>query len=312
MYIGIVDDDLRKKLPLFPNLELMKLSSWHKKNKDIVETFSNYLQYERYSKIYFGKNTIDNDFPELFLSKARKKISYVGKAFFGEKYISLGDDIESCLPDRSVYDSIVKTPGRFDFKTNLNKNLIRLQTTNNLIVENTNKSFLIYDKEAYKYELLDEIISMGKTQFVEEQTFTDMAAAVKLAENKNVFSNTIVLLDKKLTKEELQDIGQMNLKVPIYNLIIPHNFSSVDLKTGLGIVNSYLSEIKQMFKVTKGKGRLLNTFSGVPKEIIRLINGDISERIFLENTKKIHQYLNQYPNFIAEIRQIGGLRDGKL
>ena len=46
MYIGLVDDDLREDYR-YPNLEIMKLSSYYKKNKDIVELVKDYRQYER-------------------------------------------------------------------------------------------------------------------------------------------------------------------------------------------------------------------------------------------------------------------------
>ena len=306
MYIGIIDDDFRFKAPYFPNLELMKLAAYCKQNRHIVEYFQDYRNYERYSKIYVGKNGHLNDFPDLFLSRAREKVSYVGKAFYGDNYIPMSEEIESCLPDRTIYDMALKKLTRtHPFKININKNFVRLQTAKEIIVENPNKSMLVYDRNAYAYDLFEELEYYKMVCYVEPQIYTDLSAAIAFASKSNTAADTKIILDASVSVNDYLIIGESQPKVSIYLKIIPEKFAKVNDATAAGIVNSYISEIIRMKKLTKGKGKVYNIFtSSNAKYLISMVNDESSHYVDVVN-----KYFSPYPTLLSTIKQIW--REGK-
>lgn len=306
MYIGIIDDDFRFKTPHYPNLELMKLSAYCKSNKHIVEYFQDYRNYERYSEIYIGKNKNLDDFPDLFLSLARRKTNYVGKAFYGDNYIPMSEEIESCLPDRTIYDMALKKLSKnHPFRVNINKNFVRLQTATEIIIENPNKSILVYDKNAYTYDLFEELEYYKTICFVEPQIYTDLSAAIVFASKQNTATDTTILLDSSVSVSDYLTIGEAKPRAPIYLKIIPDKYAKVGDATAAGIINSYLSEIERMKKLTKGKGKVYNVFTNSKaKYLLNVVNRDGKYQ-----ESEVSKHFSQYPALLSTIKQIW--REGK-
>lgn len=108
----MIDCDKKNIKNPFPNLALMKLSAWHKKQGDTVEwyepLFSGHCDIVYVSKVFsFSKE------PEYCIDADLIKrggtgycISLIdGKEIFDKsKNINLSDDIESIYPDYSIYD----------------------------------------------------------------------------------------------------------------------------------------------------------------------------------------------------------------
>ena len=99
MKIGLIDVDGHN----FPNLALMKLSSWHKKQGDSVEWCNLFKHYDR---VYQSKVFDDTYTPDLeYIPNADEIIK--GGTGYGLNN-KLPDDIEHCYPDYSLYPELTK------------------------------------------------------------------------------------------------------------------------------------------------------------------------------------------------------------
>ncbi len=99
MKIGLIDVDGHN----YPNLALMKLSTWHKAQGDEVEWWWGFSEYER---VYMSKvfdETYTPDIPEPLNAKEIVK----GGTGYGLD-IKLPDEIEHIYPDYSLYPELTK------------------------------------------------------------------------------------------------------------------------------------------------------------------------------------------------------------
>ena len=99
MTIGLIDVDGHN----YPNLALMKLSAWHKKNGDTVEWWWGMGDYDR---VYMSKvfdNTYSLDIPEPINAKEVIK----GGTGYGLQN-KLPDEVEHIYPDYSIYPELTK------------------------------------------------------------------------------------------------------------------------------------------------------------------------------------------------------------
>lgn len=109
MKIGIIDVDSHN----FPNLALMKIAAYHKKQNDDVEWW--YSDFVHYDKVYMSKIFSDDyteDIPEPLNADEVIKggtgycisLNNFGReVFYKAKHINLPHEIESCFPDYSIY-----------------------------------------------------------------------------------------------------------------------------------------------------------------------------------------------------------------
>ncbi len=129
---------MKYKQPVF-NLELMKLATYYKQKKDIVK-LAPVLDPYKYTKFIYRKDWDDGDYPkEIFLDN----VTYGGRAF-GEKYKSLGINIESVTPDTYLYQSFINEfhgAQLNHFKMMQNSAHIRLSLDGKTIWKDYNKSF---------------------------------------------------------------------------------------------------------------------------------------------------------------------------
>ena len=123
MLIGLIDVDAWGKKPKFPNLALMRLSSYHKARGDTVEWYRGPLEVPMYDIVYMSKVFSDAytpDVPEPLNAELVIKggtgycISLVdGREVFDEsKNVSLAPEIEKMFPDYSIYP-------QFDFAVSM-------------------------------------------------------------------------------------------------------------------------------------------------------------------------------------------------
>lgn len=105
--IGLFDVDMHKYIHVPFNLELMKLSVYYKKKREIV-ALAPELDFDRYSKFILRKDFNDGDFPNLL---GATNVEYGGHAFTGELYKPLPEEIEKLKPDVFIYERMRKNFG---------------------------------------------------------------------------------------------------------------------------------------------------------------------------------------------------------
>lgn len=100
MSVGLFDGDITKyhRVPL--NLEIMKLSTYYKKQREIV-AMPKVLSPDKYTKFFYRKDYYDGEFPKEIYSNDR--VSYGGHGFTLDRYVPLAPEIERCRPDREIY-----------------------------------------------------------------------------------------------------------------------------------------------------------------------------------------------------------------
>lgn len=302
MYIGLIDDDLQLK-HTYPNLEIMKLASFHKKNKDIVELMCDYRQYERYSKIILRKNNMETTMPNLLLSKARNKCEYGGYAFTNGIYVPMDKDIEKSLPDVTIYDKIKEKKERFP--TLLNKGLVRLQTEDEFIVTNGYRRFLVYDKQAYTYPNFSDLLKVaGNIEFIEPQYFDDFEKALIFATEPKVASRTKVIYLNELSTSTAAIARNVEFKVPIYYPLIPERYANVTFETGISIILGYMDRIEKMYSISKYL-KPINPFKDAFLKSIMVDIQDLTSKVFgLVEARKTLPNEGRYRSLITRIKRL--------
>lgn len=106
MSIGLYDMDMATYTLVPFNLELMKLSSYYKKNREVV-ILSPYFTPERHQKFFLRKDFDDGKFP--FGLEKVKNLDYGGYAFSKGIYAPLPREIEIMRPDPMIYENMEKT-----------------------------------------------------------------------------------------------------------------------------------------------------------------------------------------------------------
>ena len=106
MSIGLYDMDMASYTLVPFNLELMKLSAYYKKKREVV-ILSPHFTPERHQKFFLRKDFNDGNFP-LGLDKT-PNLEYGGYAFSNGIYIPMAPEIEIMRPDTSLYDNMEKT-----------------------------------------------------------------------------------------------------------------------------------------------------------------------------------------------------------
>lgn len=124
MSIGLMDGDFSTYLLVPFNLEIMKLSSYYKKKREIV-VLSKDFEPEYYTKFIYRKDYIDQIFPKGLMTT--KNVEYGGLAFSNNIYTPLPREIEISKPDTSIYsryEKQMKEAGTYSLTSTIYKNLI--------------------------------------------------------------------------------------------------------------------------------------------------------------------------------------------
>lgn len=152
MSYGLYDGDLivYPQVPFF-NLELMKLSTYYKRKREIV-SFSPTFSPNMYEHFLIRQDYIGNYLPILKYDN----IEYGGRAIYGDEYQPLPLEIESSKPDRNLYDKIESKiyeskAGKDKFKTMKNAEHLRLSLDNKTIWKD-------YERQLHKGKRISGII----------------------------------------------------------------------------------------------------------------------------------------------------------
>jgi hypothetical protein len=106
--IAIIDSDLIDGGTNFPNLALMKISSYYKNIMGCTtKLLLDYNDLHKYDKVFISKVFSKTKVPEIALKSTNVEIG--GTGFFGEHAKPLDFEIEHSMPDYHLYDEYVKT-----------------------------------------------------------------------------------------------------------------------------------------------------------------------------------------------------------
>jgi hypothetical protein len=101
MSVGLWDADKTKYETAPLNLELMKLSAYHKGKREIV-SLAPELEPNKYTKFFIRKDYNDGEFyPELL---TEENVVCGGLAFSNDVYVPLDPAIEKLKPDLYIYE----------------------------------------------------------------------------------------------------------------------------------------------------------------------------------------------------------------
>lgn len=236
MYIGLIDyDALSYPKKFFPNLEIMKLSSYFKKDKNIVKLVLNQSDLDKYSKIYLRKNINDNDYPSSLILNER--CTYGGLAFTNNEYLPMGMEIESCVPDLQIYD---KYYSNFNVSKLVKekKDMLAKSCFVRLIYNGEIKNFyknsctplhkgsiFIYDMNLFDTNnilpILNNIGYKTHIKFIYPQTIKNKEIYFQVCREKwNYAKNKIIFNDKIVLNKEFKDfcINSKDFKIKGYFL----------------------------------------------------------------------------------------------
>lgn len=99
--LGLYDEDAERYVHTVFNLEIMKLSSYYKRKREIVTMAPSFCP-DKYTNFIYRKDYNDGEFPAN-LTKI-SNLQYGGLAFSNNRYIALPEEIECRVPDTSIYD----------------------------------------------------------------------------------------------------------------------------------------------------------------------------------------------------------------
>lgn len=120
-HIGLLDADLLDGKSHFPNLALMKLSSYFKQQGHTVKLLCNYISHIPCDEIYISKVFTTTYLPPWFLKDPRVTIG--GTGFFEDGGTDLPYEIEHLRPDYDLYNDYISRAYNPKQSVRLSKNL---------------------------------------------------------------------------------------------------------------------------------------------------------------------------------------------
>lgn len=109
MSVGLFDADLYQHGAMPFNIDLMKLSTYYKKQRQIV-SMSQFYHPDKYTHYIVRKDINDGNFRDLDFTK--QNVSYGGLAFSNGIYYPLDESIEKLPPDPEIYSKMELYFGR--------------------------------------------------------------------------------------------------------------------------------------------------------------------------------------------------------
>lgn len=219
--IGLIDYDLFFKFK-YPNLEIMKLFSYFKKQRKNIELITNIDQIDHYAHIFFRQENSNYEFPTHIINDIRTQ--WGGKAF-SPHYEPMKSTIEYIVPDSSIYydyliSSIYAGAIKPSILTHVKKTNYARIINNGMLYDpnfetklDANKPYLvIYDDNFFSYNEWFRIFDSIKDysiQLVYPGIITELqdATNILLSNNFKHKNNKIVfrlpLNDKKIIVKEL-------------------------------------------------------------------------------------------------------------
>lgn len=92
----------------FPEIDLMKVYSYYKKNKNnVIELSQDFHNYNNYDLFYIFNNKRHIVSKELLNLQSKQNVYLVGTCFYGDIWYPMDDEIEHCEPDVTSYSAFL-------------------------------------------------------------------------------------------------------------------------------------------------------------------------------------------------------------
>lgn len=266
MLVGIIDWDLFiNKSTFLPNLEVMLISAYHKKNGDIVHLLLNEKNIEVYDKIYLRRNKKGSKkFPEAIYG--------IPNIDIGGQYYSNGiilppeEKFLNCAPDTTIYDNYILYCKKQDKKVSglkkiYNTNFISLKK--DYPFKQKYKNIILYDYDIGKEEelyLLQEAFEQGffkKISFYFPIYCKDVNIAIEWAKKDWINFHTKIIIPKKISWQDIYVIQKEKIKIPIISyltnkdkkIIFEEEIDAIVLDALRKNLYCMINEVKAKFKI---------------------------------------------------------------
>ena len=110
MRVGLFDlNKFYKKMRYeFPEIDLMKVYSYYKNNKDIVELSTDFKEYSNYDLYYIFNNRRHIVSKDILKLQEKENVYLIGTCFYNDIWIPMDDEIERCEPDVKSYSTFLR------------------------------------------------------------------------------------------------------------------------------------------------------------------------------------------------------------
>lgn len=282
MDLGLIDyDALFYPDSFHPNLEIMKLSTYYKKNKNFVSFVLNLNNIDRYNKIILRKDIYDENYLSNILLDDR--CDYGGLAFTNNIYSPLDISIENSVPDLSIYNSyfnkiLIKKKSYEKIKKEYSQSsFIRLSTNGENCNLDISKGIIncakrgydiyVYDKDIFKIKDYKEAISsvirgtVQKALFIYPQKSSNFEDIEKLCLCPWCGARNEIVYDKIIYNKEFKEICNKSNDFFIKPILLicydknktyTQNFLKTDFKNSLNrMIYIMITKSKIKFKCEK-------------------------------------------------------------
>lgn len=94
----------------FPEIDLMKVYSYYKRNKEnVIELCEDYKKYKDYDLFYCFNNRRHVVSRDLLKLQADEHVFLIGTCFYGDIWFPMDEEIEKCEPDITSYAAFLRT-----------------------------------------------------------------------------------------------------------------------------------------------------------------------------------------------------------
>lgn len=347
MDIGLLDQDaLSSPSTFLPNLEIMKLSTYYKKNKNYVSFILDPNKIERYNKVVLRKDINDGEYlSELFLED---KCEYGGLAFTNGIYVPLEEEIENSIPDISIYSSYFKRIliGKKKYedlqRKLLKSSFIRLSSNGKTCNLDSSKGFIgegarientiyIYDIGIFNIENASEAISdivLGKKQkakIVHPQYCNNFSEIEKWCREKWSHTENRFIYDNVILNKELKEICDKSPEFTCKPVILmcndksgtyTDNFLKTDFRNSLNRIIYVMTEKAKVKFECKQEPKDKN-FKMLYRNLILWSNGGFGkftfrEYLFGKGQKKTTIFLDSLAENDAALRELISIAPQKI
>ena len=226
--IGLLDyDALQQKKIRYPNLELMKMATYLRRNRQSVQIIVDLENLEFYSEIYLFQDDDSLPYPSSILR--RRNVKWFGLAFSSGVHKPLDNEIEDCEPSISIYkllfkDFIMKDQIKMEqVGYLLNASYVRLNRSLNkkyLKSIKKHRRVFVYDTEVFIGDWrknADAILKRGAVgfNFIHPQHITDYELWFDITTNysKNVFAKNYITLAFDFTPAKIAETAAIYPKL---------------------------------------------------------------------------------------------------